>query len=83
LTCTTPGFRTTQLTTKARDTLGHVDDRSPAIIPPEVFGDRLDPDTRDEVEVLELLDGVPEPVLSPRIVTDRVSSVRNSCPDDS
>jgi putative SOS response-associated peptidase YedK len=46
-----------------------------------MFADWLDPDTRDKAKVQELLDSVPEPVLTPRIVTDRVNSVRNNGPD--
>jgi putative SOS response-associated peptidase YedK len=71
----------TVLTTTAHDTLGHIHDRSPAIIPPEMFADWLDPETRDKADVQSLLDSVPEPVLTPRIVTDRVNSVRNNGPE--
>ncbi len=74
LSCTVP-------TTTAHDSLGHVHDRAPVIIPPEMFSDWLDPDTRDKTKVQELLDSVPEPVLTPRIVSDRVNSVRNNGPE--
>jgi putative SOS response-associated peptidase YedK len=71
----------TVLTTTAQDTLGHVHDRAPVIIPAAMFGDWLDPETRDKARVQELLDSVPEPVLTPRIVSDRVNSVRNNGPE--
>jgi putative SOS response-associated peptidase YedK len=46
-----------------------------------MFADWLDPETRDRVKVQELLDSIPEPVLTPRIVSDRVNSVRNNSPE--
>lgn len=71
----------TVLTTTAQDTLGHVHDRAPVIIPPAMFADWLDPETKNKARVQELLDSVPEPVLTPRIVSDRVNSVRNNGPE--
>jgi putative SOS response-associated peptidase YedK len=70
----------TVLTTTAHDTLGHIHDRAPVIIPPEMFADWLDPATTGKADVQSLLDSVPEPVLTPRFVTDRVNSVRNNGP---
>jgi putative SOS response-associated peptidase YedK len=35
----------TVLTTTAHDTLGQIHDRSPVIIPPDMFADWLDPGT--------------------------------------
>jgi len=40
----------------------------------------LDPHTTDKDKVQEMLDAIPEPVLTPRVVTDRVNSVRNNGP---
>jgi putative SOS response-associated peptidase YedK len=71
----------TVLTTTAQDTLGHVHERSPVIIPPEMFADWLDPATTDKADVQSLLDSVPELVLTPRNVSDRVNSVRNNGPE--
>ena len=71
----------TQLHGAHHDGAGHSGARPrpcPVIIPPEMFADWLDPDTRDKAKVQELLDSVPEPVLTPRIVSDRVNSVRNN-----
>jgi putative SOS response-associated peptidase YedK len=71
----------TVLTTTAHDSLGHVHDRAPVIIPPDMYADWLDPGTTDKAYVQQLLDAVPEPVLTPRIVSDRVNSVRNNGPE--
>jgi putative SOS response-associated peptidase YedK len=71
----------TVLTTTAHDSLGHVHDRAPVIIPPEMFRDWLNPATTDKTEVQEILNAIPEPVLTPRVVTDRVNSVRNNGPE--
>ncbi|MET3922503.1 putative SOS response-associated peptidase YedK [Arthrobacter sp. UYEF20] len=44
LTCTV-------LTATAHDTLGHIHDRAPVIVPREMWADSLDPDTRDKTKV--------------------------------
>jgi len=59
----------------------HIHDRSPVIIPRDRFGEWLDPDLTDKAEVQHLLDSLPDPVLTPRIVSDRVNSVRNNGPE--
>jgi putative SOS response-associated peptidase YedK len=71
----------TVLTATAHDTLGHVHDRAPVIIPPDKYAAWLDPGTTDKEAVQQLLQGIPEPVLTPRIVSDRVNSVRNNGPE--
>lgn len=71
----------TVLTTTAHDSLGHVHDRAPVIVPPEMYGAWLNPGTTGKNDVQELLDAMPEPVLTPRVVTDRVNSVRNNGPE--
>jgi putative SOS response-associated peptidase YedK len=71
----------TVLTTTAHDSLGHVHDRAPVIIPPSMYARWLDPATTDREKVGEMLDAIPEPVLTPRVVTDRVNSVRNNGPE--
>ena len=45
------------------------------------FRDWLNPGTTDKSEVQKILDAMPEPVLPPRVVTDRVNSVRNNGPE--
>ncbi len=71
----------TVLTTTAHDSLGHVHDRCLVIIPPDMYSDWLDPGTTDKADVQQLLNAVPEPVLTPRIVSDRVNSVRSNGPE--
>ena len=53
------------------------------IIPPGTYARWLDPDTtdKDTHKVQEMLDAIPEAVLTPRVVTDRVNSVRNNGPE--
>jgi putative SOS response-associated peptidase YedK len=71
----------TVLTTTALDTLGQIHDRAPVIIPSGMWADWLDPGTTGKADVQILLDSVPEPVLTPRIVSTRVNSVRNNGPE--
>ena len=46
-----------------------------------MFHDWLNPATTDKTEVQKILDAIPQPVLTPRVVTDRVDSVRNNGPE--
>jgi putative SOS response-associated peptidase YedK len=46
-----------------------------------MYADWLNPGTTDKADVQQLLDAIPEPVLTPRVVTDRVNSVRNNGPE--
>ncbi|MEZ2390839.1 SOS response-associated peptidase [bacterium RCC_150] len=71
----------TIITTAASDALGHIHDRTPLIVPPEMYSDWLDPETTSEADVRALLDSMPEPHLVPRLVSDRVNSVRNNGPE--
>jgi putative SOS response-associated peptidase YedK len=71
----------TILTTTAQDSLGHIHDRSPLIVPQDLQSDWLNPWTTSKTEVQELLDAIPEPVLTPRVVSDKVNSVRNNGPE--
>lgn len=71
----------TIITTAASDALGHIHDRTPLIVPPEMFSDWLDPETTSEADVRALLDSMPEPHLVPRVVSDRVNNVRNNGPE--
>jgi putative SOS response-associated peptidase YedK len=70
----------TIITTAASDALGHIHDRTPLIVPPDMFSDWLDPGTTSEADVRALLDSMPEPHLVPRVVSDGVNSVRNNGP---
>ncbi|UWX80656.1 MULTISPECIES: SOS response-associated peptidase [unclassified Arthrobacter] len=71
----------TIITTKATDALGHIHDRTPLIIPPDLYADWLDPKLTDGADVAQLLDAVPEPTLTPRVVSREVNSVRNNGPE--
>lgn len=55
--------------------------RPPVIIPKDRFDEWLDPDLTDKSDVQHLLDSLPEPTLTPRIVSTRVNSVRNNGPE--
>ena len=70
----------TIITTEASDALGHIHDRTPLIIPPDLYADWLDPKLTDAAEVGQLLEAVPDPVLTPRVVSSEVNSVRNNGP---
>lgn len=52
----------TILTTTEHDSLGHVHDRSPVIVPRDMYADWLDPGTTDKADIQQLLDAMPEPV---------------------
>lgn len=71
----------TVLTTTINTPGGHVHDRSPVIIPRDRFAEWLDPDLTDKADIQHLLDSLPEPTLTSRIVSDRVNSVRNNGPE--
>jgi putative SOS response-associated peptidase YedK len=70
----------TILTTDATDSLGHIHDRSPLIVPKDLHADWLDPAVTAKKDVLELIEAIPEPVLVPRVVGKDVGSVRNDGP---
>jgi putative SOS response-associated peptidase YedK len=71
----------TIITTSAADALGHIHDRTPLIVPPDLQDDWLDPHLQDKAGVQQLLDAMPEPRLVPRVVGDAVGSVRNNGPE--
>jgi len=71
----------TIITTAATDSLGHIHDRTPLIVPPDLYADWLDPGTTSEAHVRALLDSMPEPHLVPRTVSDKVNNVRNNGPE--
>lgn len=70
----------TILTAAASDALGHVHDRSPVLVPPDLLDDWLDPGITAADEIRSLLAAMPEPRLSPRPVGRAVGSVRNNGP---
>ena len=70
----------TIITTEASDALGHIHDRTPLIVPQDLYTDWLDPRLTETAEVRQLLDAMPEPVLTPRVVSSEVNSVRHNGP---
>lgn len=71
----------TIITTMASDALGHIHDRTPMLVPPELYGDWLDPLTTAKTDVRNLLAAMPAPHLLPRMVSTKVNSVRNNGPE--
>jgi putative SOS response-associated peptidase YedK len=71
----------TILTTTAPDVLGHVHDRCPVIIPPDLRDRWLDPSLTEPDAVRDLLNQVPEPRLEPYEVSTAVNSPRNNGPE--
>ncbi|WP_127129182.1 SOS response-associated peptidase [Georgenia sp. SYP-B2076] len=71
----------TILTTTATDALGHIHDRTPVIVPPDLVDDWLDPATTDAADVRAMIDAMPSPTLTPRRVGKAVGNVRNDGPE--
>lgn len=71
----------TIITQNATDSLGHIHDRCPVIVPRTLQEDWLDPDLTARADVEHLLSAMPEPHLIPREVSNRVNSVRNNGPE--
>jgi putative SOS response-associated peptidase YedK len=71
----------TIITGTTQDALGHVHDRSPVVMPPDMQTAWLDPAMTDLTTVRELLDAVPTPELSTYEVSKAVNSVRNNGPE--
>jgi putative SOS response-associated peptidase YedK len=70
----------TIITQPAVDTLGHIHDRCPVIVPPELQGGWLDCRDGDAGTARRLLDRIPEAHLQPDVVSTAVNSVRNNGP---
>lgn len=71
----------TVITRSATDALGHIHDRTPLLLPPELWDEWLDLGTTSADDVRSLLDAVPEPHLLPREVGPAVGNVRNNGPE--
>ncbi|WP_127784334.1 SOS response-associated peptidase [Rhodococcus sp. X156] len=71
----------TVLTTTASDTLGHIHDRSPVLVPGELRDAWLDPTITNPHEVQQLLAEVGEPHLEPYVVSTAVNNVANNSPE--
>ncbi len=70
----------TIITTAATDALGHIHQRTPLIVPTDLYGDWLNPALTDTGGVRELLAGIREPHLEPHAVSTAVNSPRNNGP---
>lgn len=68
------------ITRSAPDALGHIHDRSPVVVPPDMWSDWLDPVATTDSHVAHLLDMIPPPRLHPRKVGRAVGNVRNNNP---
>ena len=69
------------MTTTAHDAAGHIHDRSPVLIPPEMRDQWLDPGLTDPGDIRDLLSQVPEPMLQPYEVSMRVNNPQNDGPE--
>ncbi|MFH5821275.1 SOS response-associated peptidase [Georgenia sp. AZ-5] len=74
-------WTSTIMTTRAADTLGHIHDRTPVIVPADLIGDWLDPEVTDLRDVRQMVDAMPSPVLTPRPVGKAVGNVNNDGPE--
>jgi putative SOS response-associated peptidase YedK len=70
----------TILTCTTQDALGHIHDRSPVIVPPDLQSAWLDPAMRDPQTVRDLLAQIPPPVLDTYEVSTDVNSPNNNGP---
>jgi len=72
------------ITTDATDEIGRIHDRTPMVVPPEVWGDWLDPANSDKELLLATMRPATESPgggLTSHPVTTAVNSVRNNGPD--
>lgn len=72
---------TTIITHSAADAFGHVHDRMPLVIPAQAREVWLDPNLQQADELDQLLQGLAEPELHPRLVSTKVNNVRNDGPE--
>jgi putative SOS response-associated peptidase YedK len=71
----------TLITRPATDLLGHIHDRTPVIVPPQLHAAWLDCSTNDVAVAQRLLDQLPPAALEPDVVSAAVNSVRNNGPE--
>jgi putative SOS response-associated peptidase YedK len=71
----------TIVTCTTQDQLGHVHDRSPVVVPPELRAAWLDPALTEPAAVRDLLASMPPPVLETYEVSTAVNSVKNDGPE--
>lgn len=73
-------WTSTIVTRPATDALGHIHDRCPVLVPPDLFRDWLDCTDGEPSTARALLNETPEPDLVPSIVSAAVGNVRNNGP---
>lgn len=71
----------TIITRPASDTLGHLHDRCPVLVPPDLQESWLDCSADDPLIAQRLLETMPEPHLEPREVSKAVGNVKNNGPE--
>jgi putative SOS response-associated peptidase YedK len=71
----------TIITRPASDTLGHIHDRCPVLVPPDLQVRWLDCGADDALAAQHLLQSMPEPILQPREVSQAVGNVKNNGPE--
>lgn len=69
------------VTRSAPDALGEIHDRTPVVVPRDMWDAWLDPRTTDPGSVEGLLRALPDPALVPRKVSRAVGNVRNNSED--
>lgn len=69
------------ITTRATDTLGHIHDRMPMVVPPEAWAKWLDPGLEDPQAARELLAVTQPDDLEAYAVSTQVNTVANNTPD--
>jgi len=57
--------------------------RAPVIVPRDMLADWLVPRTTDPADVRQLLDAIPDPALTPRVVSDRSTASATTGPSSS
>lgn len=75
-----PLWTATIITTAAPDALGQIHDRTPVILPENLWDDWLSPRITEKVDIAGILAAVPEPRLVPRLVGPAVGNVRSQGP---
>ncbi|HJQ42013.1 MAG TPA: SOS response-associated peptidase [Jatrophihabitantaceae bacterium] len=74
LTCTV-------ITQPATDLLGYIHDRTPVVVPAEMWDEWLDCSSEDADVAQRLLDRIPQVRLQPDVVSSLVNSVKNNGPE--
>ncbi|MCU6479036.1 SOS response-associated peptidase [Arthrobacter sp. A2-55] len=71
----------TIITRAAPDSLSHIHDRTPVIVPTSMHNEWLDPELTDKSDVRSLIAAIPDPKLIPTVVAAEVGNIRNNGPE--